>query len=110
MVLGTIANAFIIVRHLVHIFAFRTPWASDDQMIRSHTASHTRASAPQGPFRSGRRIAEQGDYFTLMERKGLYHYLYATRPAEQRSRRRDAALLQLALILYSLLSTFPFAA
>ena len=29
------------------------------------------------------RIVEQGDHFTLMERKGLYHYLYTLRLAEQ---------------------------
>ena len=28
-------------------------------------------------------IVEQGDHFTLMERKGLYHYLYTLRLAEQ---------------------------
>jgi len=29
------------------------------------------------------RIVEQGDHFTLLERKGLYHYLYTLRLAEQ---------------------------
>ncbi|MDQ6732748.1 MAG: ABC transporter ATP-binding protein/permease [Nitrospirota bacterium] len=29
------------------------------------------------------RIVEQGDHLTLMERKGLYHYLYTLRLAEQ---------------------------
>ena len=29
------------------------------------------------------RIVEQGDHFTLIERKGLYHYLYTLRLAEQ---------------------------